>query len=359
MKIGILTYYRSHNYGAMLQAVALRRVLQDMGHSVFYLDYWPQHQKNIYMLFDWEVFWRGGFRHKVHCLRLFLKTLIPKLMRRYNFYHFYRINIRPFVRSKKDQYDVIVYGSDQIWRKQGWGYGYNPVYFGKNGFNASKHVSYAASMGSLPDNPEDIQTIREYFNCLDVISVREEELQRFLKEQYSIYSEHTIDPTFLLTKEEWKGFVGKKRIISQPYLLFYDLQEGAFNTKEVDAFASKIGLQVIRISGKADYMPRPSDRNTDGPFEFLNLVCYADFVITSSFHGLVFALIFQKPFFIRSIENRSRVESLLSIVNLRKRLLANNQRLPDDRIDAIDWYSVQTILTNEKMKSLKYILDAI
>lgn len=354
MKVGILTYYRSHNYGAMLQAVALRRVLQDIGHNTYYIDYWPQHQKNIYKLFDWEVFWRGGFRHKVHYLRLFLKSLIPKLMRRYNFYLFNRINIRPFVRSEKDQYDVIVYGSDQIWRKQGWGYGYNPVYFGKNGFIAAKHISYAASMGTLPESEEDIDTVIGFLKYLDCISVRELDLQHFLTNNGFKDVEQNVDPTFLLSKEEWGSFIGDC-IISEPYLLLYDLQKDVFNHHEVNLFAKERGLKVIRINGSANYMPTKEDRTTDGPYEFLNLMFYADFVITSSFHGLAFSLIFQKPFLVSLHTSKSRVVSLLESVNLTERFMSEHSTLTDVNPSNINWDNVQKSLNKQKQTSLDYL----
>lgn len=359
MKIGILTYHRSHNYGAMLQAVALRKVLQDMGHDAYFIDYWPQHQKKIYRIFVWEEFWRGGIRGRLRYLKHFIKVLPPKLMRRGHFFHFYWKQIRPFVHSTKEQYDVVVYGSDQIWRKQNFGYGFNPIYFGKNDFKAKKQVSYAASMGTVPDKPEDIETVKGYVKSIDIISVREKELQSFLREKCFVEAEHTVDPTFLLSKDDWKELVSEKRIIEAPYLLFYDLHRGTFNTKDVIAFADKLHLKMIRINGVADYMPSQTDRTTDGPYEFLNLLYYADYVITSSFHGLAFALLFQKPFITSLIINKSRVISLLELVGLSDRLLADNKSLLDASPKIIVWKKVQEKLNESRLLSLDFLCNAL
>lgn len=355
MKIGIVTYYRSHNYGAMLQAFALRQTLQNTGYEATFIDYWPQHQKNIYRLFAWEDFWRGGIRGRIRYLKTFARTLIPKLMRRKNFNRFYRDQILPYVSSQKEEYDVIVYGSDQIWRKQGWGYGYNPVYFGKNNFKAKKHISYAASMGSLPDNDEDTETVKNLVKHIDRISVRETELQQFLNEQGFKNVEHTIDPTFLLSKEDWKSVISKERIIAEPYLLFYDLQGGAFDSQEVSEFAKTRGLRVIRINGFAPYMPTQEDRTTDGPYEFLNLVFYSDYVVTSSFHGLAFSLIFQKEFLTSLLTNRSRVKSILESLGLSDRLLANHSSLIEVQIKEIDWSFVKRTLDKQRKEAIDFI----
>ena len=361
MTIGILTYYKSHNYGAMLQAVALRKILHDMGHEAAFIDYWPQHQKNIYRIFVWEEFWCGDIKGRLRYFKRFLKTLYPKLIRRKKFNLFYKEQIYPYVRSQKNEYDIIVYGSDQIWRKQGWGYGYNPVYFGKNSFKAKKKIAYAASMGTLPDNTEDNEIVREFLKHIDKISVRERELKLFLEKIGFQNVEQTIDPTFLLSREDWSSFAGGEPIIHKPYLLFYDLQIGAFDPQGVNNFAREKGLMVITIRG---YSPNPQVptrevRTTDGPYEFLNLLYHANYVITSSFHGLAFAIIFQKPFLVSLFQNKSRVDTLLKSLDLFDRLVPNNQVAIAVNEKDINWSKVQIVLDKLKDQSLTYLKKSI
>lgn len=359
MKIGILTYYRSHNYGAMLQAFALRKVLHDMGHEAVFIDYWPRHQKKAYRLFAWEEFWRGGIRGRISYLKRFLKSLIPKLMRRRNFNRFYCEQIRPYISPQDINYDVIVCGSDQIWRKQGWGYGYNPVYFGKNDFDTKRHISYAASMGGLPEDIEDVNKVLNLITNIDDISVRELDLLNFLNNHGINDVIQTIDPTFLLTKDKWEHYIKKERIIKYPYLLFYDLQIGAIDFIEVEEFAKSLGLKVIRISGWVVSMPTEENRIADGPYEFLNLIFNSDFVITSSFHGLAFSLIFHKPFFASLLRDKSRIESLLQELNLSDRLVSINCKFIGTKVNDIDWKYVSKVIDVKRNYSIEFLTKTI
>ena len=359
MKIGIVTYYRSHNYGAMLQAFALCKTLQKMGHEAVFIDYWPKHQRNIYRLFAWEDFWQGGLRGRLGYMKNFVKTLLPKIIRRRNFNRFYREQIQPYVSSPRAKYDLVVYGSDQIWRKQGWGYGYNPVYFGINDLKTNKHVSYAASIGTLPDNDDDIEVIKRYIKHIDCVSVRESELLLFLNKHGFEDVVQVLDPTFLLSKEEWTSMAGQTRMISEPYLLFYDLQIGAFDMEEVERFAIKKNLKVVRLRGLATGRSKVNDRTVDGPYEFLNLICYADYVLTSSFHGLAFSIIFQKTFFCFLTNNIGRAESLLNTLGVPERLLTERKSLLRVKENKINWASVQEVLNEMRIKSLDYLNSSI
>ena len=119
MKIGILTYHRSHNYGALLQAIALRKVLSDMGNEVFFIDYWPNYHRHMYALFS--VKWlinRPGRKSKLLYIKDCLLHCSVRKQRKQNFDLFISHFILPYISSCDDSYDVIVHGSDQIWRKQ-------------------------------------------------------------------------------------------------------------------------------------------------------------------------------------------------------------------------------------------------
>ena len=358
MKIGILTYHRSHNYGAMLQAFALRKVISDFGNDVFFIDYWPQHQINIYRLFSWEDFFRLDLIQKVRYVKNFLKTIIPKRLRKTRFNMFFRDNISPFCRSPKESYDVVIYGSDQIWRKQQWEYGYNPIYFGKNDFITKKNVSYAASIGILPTDRDDIQTVLRYVKYLDIISVRESELKDFLIQHGLTNVEQTVDPTLLLEKKEWEDLAGADRIIKHPYLLYYNLMKGSFIDDNVYSLAEKLHLQVIELCGVPSRMPSVNKRTIDGPYEFLNLVRFADCVITSSFHGLVFSIIFNRPFVVAFEKNSGRATSLLKVLSLSDCMIEPKQHFFSLNKE-IDWSMVNSRLEMLKDSSLGFIRNSI
>ena len=353
MKIGILTYHRSHNYGAMLQAIALRKVLQDMGHDVTFMDYWPQHQKNIYRLFVWEMFWRGGIRGRLRYLKMFAETLVPKLIRRKNFDRFYRELIKPYVNSCKKEYDIIVYGSDQIWRKQDWGYGYNPVYFGKNDFKAQKHISYAASMGILPESEIEKAVIKQYLCNLDHISVREAELKTFV-ESLELSCDQHLDPTLLLTGKEWTNLMHIQPAKKQRYVLYYHLMGKSFDIDQIRLFARNKGLTLKIIYSRAIKKSSEFEITTAGPMQFLELVYGAEFVFTSSFHGLVFSLLFQKQVFASFSVNAGRAVSLLSQLGIEDRLLPPMTQVPID-ISDIDYNQVSSRMNKLRESSYNYL----
>lgn len=152
MKIGIVTYHRTLNYGAVMQSLATRFALEEMGHEVYYVDYWPDYHRRLYECFSFRRFVRCIF--KFHAVS-YLKMSVWKKRRHDNFDVFFKRYIYPYCRPIDENYDVVIYGSDQIWRKQIALRTYNPFYFGKNDINTKHHVSYAASMGILPDNGTD------------------------------------------------------------------------------------------------------------------------------------------------------------------------------------------------------------
>ena len=358
MKIGIITYHRSHNYGAMLQATALSKVLLDLEHDVRIIDYWPIHQSKIYLLFDFEEFKKCSFKEKLYYVWLFLRSFIPKIIRRTRFNSFYRDHIRPLCEKNNSTYDVIVYGSDQIWRKQSNNYGYNPTYFGLNDYRKKLNISYAASAGKLPDNIQDEKTFLKLVENIDIISVREYDLKLYLENHGFNDVIQTIDPTLLLTQKEWnKISLHQKRLIKEPYLLLYDLQCNCFSMDEIIKNANSWGLRIVQLVGTANDFSQKNYRTTDGPYEFLNLVKNADFVLTSSYHGLVFSIIYNRPFYVSLKNNVSRVESILRDLSLSDRLITVNGLIPIS--NNINWDSVNKQLNTMRLNSLSYLTNSI
>ena len=169
MKIGILTYHKSHNYGALLQAVALRSVLSNMGHDVTFVDYWPDYHERIYKFFSMESLKHKNFKGKLLYLIKFVSGFRAKRKKIRNTNLFLAHYILPYVSSMNDVYDILVYGSDQIWRKQPTINAYNPVYFGDNDIKARRHISQPASMAIISHKKEDKETTEEEVEELDKI----------------------------------------------------------------------------------------------------------------------------------------------------------------------------------------------
>jgi len=354
MKVGIVTYHRSHNYGAMLQAAALQTALTQMGHDVWFIDYWPEHQRNIYRLFPKHALRRTGIRGKIRILASTLKGLPGVLRRRAAFHRFFRRMIEPFCQSANAKFDVIVYGSDQIWRKQLDGSGYNPVYFGNNSFRADRHLAYAASMGKLPETEQDRHLVHRLLKPLSSISVREADLQVYLTNSGLQKVALVSDPVFLLSSANWSRLAGESPIEPQAYLVFYDLLPIPKGIEKVCHFAHCLHLNPVRIAGRAERHPDKCSRLSAGPYEFLNLLKFSDYVVTSSFHGLAFALLFHKPFLAIFPSNAGRAKTLLASVGLQHRLVpADEPFVPHP--EQIDWNHVDQALKSMREASVDWL----
>lgn len=358
MKIGILTYHRSHNYGALLQAVALRYELTKLGNDVYFVDYWPKYHQRMYAYFSFYNLTHRRIRGAFFYLYEFIKYHNQKKKKIANFNFFMDKFITPYCNGMDDTYDMIVHGSDQIWRKQN-GKVYNPVYFGlHSNIMAKYNVSYAASMGEISKDNNDIQVIKKYLSHLDKISVRESDLLDFVHKLGFKNATISLDPALLLTKDEWNSLIPNKTLnIKKKYLLYYKLLNNSFNDSDIYAFAKTKGWDVQVLYGCATTR-RECDNFicTAGPIEFINLIRSAEFVITSSFHGVVFSLIFQKPFYAAFSIGGGRAKSILEKLDLEKLLLKPMSPIPFT-YSGIDYLDISEKIQNLSKDSIKYLND--
>lgn len=355
MKIGILTYHRAHNYGAVLQAIATRVFLKNMGYNSFYIDYYPAYHKAVYFPFS--------VKEIIHLRRkygwLYIKEHLlhwKEYRQRYdNFERFIRKYIKPYCKTISEPYDLVIYGSDQIWRKQRWGIGYNPIYFGDNTISAKRKIAYAASMGILPLHPEE-ENINDLFNNFDAISVREKSLQSFLVSLGYPRTKLCLDPTLLLDVNDWEQF---KSTISteEEYVLLYHLQQNAFDVEKVRLFARKLGCQLKIIQGDIGESNKEC-QNVVGPEDFISLIANARCVLSSSFHGVVFSVIFNKPFYASLIANADRVKNLLEQLGLNDNFIDGKEIL-ELSYPYIDYMEVNMKLEKIRRSSYSYLLEQL
>ena len=356
MKVGIVTYHRALNYGAVLQAVALRTVLEKLGYDAFFFNYWPSYHESKYAVFSWYKLRGYSFMDKVFYCRESWRMAKPRLERKRHFKSFFRKHVTPYcVSASNRSMDVAVYGSDQIWRRQVETGVYNPVYFGASLINARKKISYAASMGLLPDNNIDIEILREMLSNMDRISVREQDLSSFLS---SIgYEDHRVvmDPTLLLSGEQWANLVDIPDLGLGRYILIYGITAISFDWAKLREFAGKRGLKIVHLSGTASNKDNECFFSTVGPEYFLSLIRDAEYVFSSSFHGVAFSVIFRKQFFASFHSNSNRAQTLLDSLGLSDRMICDDvYDIPD-----IDYNVVQDKLDRLKEDSLSFLSESL
>lgn len=265
-----------------------------------------------------------------------------------------RFNL-PYIEEIADEYDFFVFGSDQVLNPY-VGLPYNVFKLAPR----EKKISYAASIGidEIPDDKKE--AFREAVSGFNHISVREDKSVQLVKDLTGREALWVLDPTLLLTPEEWLTVAQKptwfKEKYSRGYVLSFYLENFSMIDKsnlpplENKAITDKFGLPVINLMDTENY-----DHYTVGPAEFVWLFANATLVLTNSFHGTAFSIMFKRPFIINGLRNNNdpRWQSLLGLFDFEDRM--NN---PDDPLK-IDFSHRDEVLPLEKAKAFKYLSEAL
>ena len=376
-KIGIITFINVNNYGAELQAFALHRAIEKLGHDNEIINYPfyknPNHKKDdlskplfhnskTRKLKDFVLKWIDEYS----------RFRYPKIaaLRKKNFESFHEKNTKfsPLYPSlgglrKADlPYEIIIAGSDQIWNPNNLS-NLEPYFlnFAKPGV---KKISYASSFGVSTINQKYYPKYKTLINNIDHLSTRELSGVEIIKKVTSRDAVHVVDPTLLLDKNEWTK-LSVDFEMEDPYILLFIFKKSEYVTKLVKKLKKETGYKVVRVCKNEIPLEQDSDiinLRDLGPSEFLGVFNKAKMVLTTSFHGTIFSLIFQKPFFTitpNSKDNNSRQESLLSILGLESRLLSEDSALPSLADFELDFSKVSLILEEEREKSINFLEKSI
>jgi Polysaccharide pyruvyl transferase. len=361
MKIGILTYHRAENYGALLQAYAMKTYLQSLGHDVSFVDYWPKYHSDYFSLFSWSRFMKAPIKGKILILMNVTVWLLPRYIRKkkLQMFMYEKLGIPALplytdMKSITNRYDVVVYGSDQIWRKQNLGgVGFDSWYFGSENVVATKKIVYAGSMGTIDTTAEDDSYIKKMMNNFNSISVREQDLKLYLQ-RLDFESSLVVDPVFLLSAEQWRNVAVKSKQKGN-YILFYNLLLTPESSRFAEKLSAKKNLPIVEIT-KTMPISRLGGKfvTTTSVPEFLGLIDGAEYVISNSFHGVAFSIIFNKQFYAIGMRNKAnRVISLLRSLGMESRYIK------DDRLDDISISLIQKegdgILNSLVRDSINYL----
>lgn len=361
MKIGILTFHFAHNYGAVLQAFALQRYLIAKGHDVEIINHVPPSMKNSYKRTIWRdcISWKHPFR-SIH--KLYIEFHLYKLrkLRWKGFDSFINNNLLLSKTQLIDnKYDAYIVGSDQVWNTKITKGFYGP-YFCKFPFNKDKrlYISYAASMEANSIDETQKQTFIEYLKNFDYIGVRESVLVSILQPLTAKHIYQTIDPTLLVNSVFWDN-MAKQPITSKRYILLYRVwdNEARFIAKKM---SNEYCCDVIELVSWLDYKTCKNKYQAASPNDFISLFKYSDFVVTDSFHGTAFSIIFNKNFyFVKTNNYQSRSESLLELLGLQDRIIDGDKVLYNTSSN-IDYATVNkklSILKNNSADFLDFALD--
>ena len=336
MKIGILTIYVADNYGAIFQALASKYFLESLGHKAYIIDYWGNKKFSI-------PFFLKGLHFVANIKFCILQILrYPFVRRRYNiFLRFIKGYIYKCANdwdSQQNDFDCFYVGSDQVWNPS-YINKYIPIFFCQfSGADNKKCISYAASMG-INYIPEHLRSeLLLYLKRFSAISVREETTKTLISPLVDIPVEVTIDPTFLLTKEQWlRLFPGEKTKSQQPYIVVFEVRHSELTTMVAELVSKKYNCVIKRIPSGIDLRDKGT-WNTIEPFDFISIIANARFVVTTSFHGTAFSLICRVPFYsIATNENDNRLKDLLNSCDAIDRLI---DKLPIEIDNRLNWDNI-------------------
>lgn len=344
MKIGILSLYLGRNYGGILQQYALSKYLESLGHQVVILN----RQYN-----------GGGF-----VMRMIRRTLKSLGVKRYNQTPRPEYNIQPFIQReftitspassskqfarlcKKEGIDAIVYGSDQIWRRE-FELNYGLDYFGTATPSNIRQIAYAPSFGLdvWEYSASETAKIKESLSSFVALSSREESGVKLIKDNLSLEANLVSDPTMLLTAGQYAQ-LSSNPLQKKPYCFVYWLGDEDSMNKTIDGCDRIKGLEVVSINLRTTY-PLPSIE------DWLSYIANADYVITDSFHGTVFSLLYQKQFYIYCNKSGgfSRLETLLRRVDAEDKL--NNPA------EDVDYSNVSTRIDDFRKQSQSFLKQAL
>jgi hypothetical protein len=369
MRIGLLTFHFSDNYGALLQAFCLQTYLQSLGHQVEFINYHPFYVEEGGSLS--EILRPALSRKYLKKLYLFLNYKRQRLISapghasKLEAFREKHLSISPYRARSFNQldrhlnYDHIIVGSDQIWNPSDQR-GPDPVYYG-HPFSCKIPVSsYAASFGSVSRIRPFAREILPWIRTLHHCSVREGEAQEFLL-SYQVNSELVPDPTLLVDGlHSYKQY--QPDIDFSSALFAYALRTQAGVCEVVSQLSTELGLNPISASSPWRRWKSIGKEIDLDPFTFLGAIAASKLVVSNSFHGVVCSVLLRKEFIAVSLPGSkaglsSRIGSFLSAVGLEHRLLSpadSNQAL-DLAESQINWPLVEEKLILFRIQGRNFI----
>lgn len=374
MKIGILSLPLHNNYGGILQAYALQKVLENMGHTVTIIDrtltiklpiltkyyrYAVRLVKNILLNSKLTVRYDKEYNYPIEFMR---QHTYPFLLK-----HMLRLELHgDYAALDANKFDAIIVGSDQVWR---------PIYFWHAPLTDAylsfakdwdiKRISYAASFGTdvWEYSPEQTAECGALLQRFDAVSVRESSAVALCNTHFNVEAEHVLDPTMLLDAAHYISlFQQAKTPVSEGDLMCYILDSSEEKDTLVQSVASTYSLTPFTVNSKYEVPDAPLEEKIQPPVEkWLRGFYDAKYVITDSFHACVFSILFKKPFIVYGNKHRgmARFQSLLSIFGLEERLVTNPEEAQNVITRPIDWTYVNTQLSEWRNKSLNFLTSSL
>ena len=350
MKVGIVTFHRAINYGAVLQTYALQQFLEENAIHAEVIDYRSRTIEELYDVFH-------PFLNNIRTL-----SVIPRIKKKNGFQAFIKkfLSLSKEVHTKEElkelinDYDCFITGSDQVWCEKCAKHDQN--YFLDFIKDGNMKFSYAASIGKTQFDEKTIECYKELLTQYDYISIREESSRKLLEQcgkRENVFVH--VDPTLLLSADKWDR-LRKRKVQKGKYILVYTVLGQYHLFEYAKKLSEKTGLPIIYLNDTMLHRQKGMKYQVAvTPEEFVGHFAEAEYVVTNSFHGTVFSILYHKQFMVEveAVGRRNiRSEELLNSLGLNSRILGSENQ---DQIESkVEWKIVEQKLEEEREKSRRY-----
>lgn len=349
----------------MLQAYGLQRYISSKGVFPEIIDYFPEiYKEELSLLYVGD----RKYRNSMILSAAYLLIKLPsRLKRKYNFSKFKKqyLNISHHRYKSYEElvqtppkYDAYICGSDQIWNTKGVR-GWNPTFYLQFVKDKSKRNSYAASMSlDFPISDKVKMEVFPMIEELSNISVRENNIRVQIQKYIDKPIEYVLDPVYLLSAEEWNLLCRKASPEKEDYILIYPMENSDNIVNNAVLLSKYTGLPIYCISASSRKIKGVTKQFDCTISKFVRLFKDARYVITNSFHGTSFSIIFRKDFWSCQVShNNHRITEILTLLNQQNRFVADGNFIDIDKLK-VD-YSISEAILREKIESSKAFLNRI
>lgn len=379
-QVGICACYATRNYGSMLQSFATQEAINKLGYTTEFIRYKKKKSPvfiikqiprllNSNLMFDKWMALRKKMLLSLHPTIKDRDDQRKELFHRFGVQHYQCFSEEYYgyanLQKAASKYETVLVGSDQLWTPGGLPTNFYNLMFVPKEVNK---VSYATSFGVSNIPWYQKERTRRYLRRIDYLSVRELRGAEIIEELSDRQARVVADPTMLLTMEEWNERIPFKKIVEFPYIFCYFLGENEAHRNIAEELSRKTGLEIVSTPVLDSFVKKDlsfghEQRFDIGPDDFVNLIRNAEYVLTDSFHGTIFSLLYHKQFmtfsrFSSGTQSRnSRIDSILHLTGLDARRYREDVHCSIQK--EIDYTSVDGKIADLRKESYEFLTTAL
>lgn len=363
-KVGLVSFQNADNYGALLQIYATQTILKREGYNIEIINYDNKIISGNYKVMPPVTINPIKYLRRLYFSLLRIKTTKERIKNFNRFREEYleltKLYNKKDIKNTLNYYDILLTGSDQVWNPK-FTKKLDEIYTLDFGSDKVKRISVAASAG---DATQIVKYKEDYISKLkkiDYISVRESKTAKALEKILNKKIFTLLDPSLLLSKEEWINAFDTKPLVNYKYILAYNAggADGIYYDA-INYLGHKTGYKIIYLDSKEDKIIVDKESKwSSSPDQFVNLIYNAEIIITSSFHGLAFSLNLNKKVMVVPGWVSERIDNILDILDKKDLIVKNIDDVKKIFSSKIDWKNMNDLLEKERNKCLTWLHNSL